>query len=242
VKKILTIAGCALLFLGLFAGSLILAINLRGGLGESHAKLAQLPLLGALIKVQQGEAPTDQETTQPEGAEKVPEAPSLPPLTKTAALERFARELEEEKSNYEAMVNKATRQQRELDAWQKQLEKEGRQLLERLKGERGALEQLKREVEQEKAALNALQVEITGRESANLKKAAEIYGKMAPQDAAEVLEEICAQGKQDMVVKIIYFMPGRNAAKTLASIKDPKVSAEITEKLSHIRNNRPGKD
>ena len=41
-------------------------------------------------------------------------------------------------------------------------------------------------------------------------------------------------------MKIIYLMQERSAAKTLAAFADPKIGAEITEKLKHINNETSG--
>jgi flagellar motility protein MotE (MotC chaperone) len=48
-----------------------------------------------------------------------------------------------------------------------------------------------------------------------------------------------SSGQQDTVVKIIYLMQDRSAAKTLEAIADAKIGAAITQKLKQIGKTVP---
>jgi flagellar motility protein MotE (MotC chaperone) len=71
-------------------------------------------------------------------------------------------------------------------------------------------------------------------EAANLKATAGIYDKMSSEQAAAILSQMFAGGQQDSVVKIISLMQDRSAAKTLESLTDAKIGAQITEQLQRI--------
>ena len=60
-----------------------------------------------------------------------------------------------------------------------------------------------------------------------------------PEKAAELLTQLCADGKADTAVKILYLMQDRSAAKTLEAVKDPKTGADITERLQRVTKDAP---
>lgn len=235
MKKAAVIVGALVGAAVVFLLTLVVFVNVRGGLGPPHTGLAKMPLVGGLLKVgltAEGEQPGQQGTE----AALLPAGRQVPFLRfgPEARLARLAEELDLKKSDYDAMLRRLERRSRELDAWQQQLQQEMADLRARFGKEKEDLAQLRGELQRKESELQAMQTAIEQAEERNLKTTAEIYGKMSPQKAAEVLGHMYAGGEQDTVVKIIYLMGPRPAAKTLEAFEDPKIGAQITEQLKHI--------
>jgi flagellar motility protein MotE (MotC chaperone) len=238
VKKVIIIAGAlgvsALLFLVSFVGF----AKARGGIASPAA--AKVPLLGGLLK-----APASSEAAPAAGQPQDAQAQTSPPLPggrevpflrfgPEAKLQRLTQELDAKRTEYETALRDAQRRSRELDAWERQLKEERDSLREAFDKEKQELTQLQGQLAAKESELAQRQVIVQQSEEANLKKTAEIYGKMTPERAAQVLTQMYNAGQQDTVVKIIYLMQDRSAAKTLEAITDAKVGAQITEKLKQV--------
>jgi len=234
VNKAVTIAG-AVAAAGLaFLITFVVIINVRGGLSPSRAGLANAPLLGRLLKVQ----------PEPEEVEAEPEEPGLAALPQAGVsflrfgepvrLQRLAETLDRKRADYEARLQRLGRRERELDAWQKQLEQERDLVRAKLDKESEDLASQRQQLAQERSQVEASQVAIVQAEESNLKKAAEIYTKMSSDKAAEILERMYAGTEQDAVVKLIYLMDSRAAAKTLEAFSESQISADITQRLKNI--------
>jgi len=238
VKKALVIAGAVVAAIVLSVGSFVAFAMLRGGLPASAAD--RVPLLGRLLA-----APQPPEalagTPQEQAAAQLPAGREVPFLRfgPEAKLQRLAQELEAKRAEYETTQRELQRRSRELDAWERQLQEERDNLRATLGKEKSELAQLRDELGRKETDLSARQVLIEQTEEANLKKTAEIYGKMTPERAAEILTQMYSSGQQDTVVKIIYLMQDRGAAKTLEAIADAKIGAAITEKLKQIGKTVP---
>jgi flagellar motility protein MotE (MotC chaperone) len=159
-------------------------------------------------------------------------------LSSEATLQRITGELEAKTTENEQLQARLQRRSRELEVWELQLKTERENLMSMLQKEKTELNQLKEDLQRREADLATGQISIEAAEEANLKKTAEIYGKMEPERAAEVLTAMYAKNEQDTVVKIIYLMQDRNAANILAAITNPELSAEITRQLRDIRQNK----
>ena len=212
----------------------------RGGLPERTA--AKIPLLGAMLK-----APSLPVTQAPEGPAAEGEGGPLAagrevPFLRfgsEAKLQRLTQELEAKRADYETALRDVQRKQRELGAWEKQMSEERDTLKAAFTKEKEDLGQLKDQLARKETELNGRQVAIDQGEEANLKKTAEIYGKMSPERAAQILGEMYTSGQVETVVKILYLMQDRSAAKTLEAMTDTKVGAQITDKLRQVGKSVP---
>jgi flagellar motility protein MotE (MotC chaperone) len=238
VKKAIIIAALALGALVMFAVSLVAVVRVRGGLDPSHA-LARAPLVGRLLS---GAAPQAQAGGSEQTAEVAPQAGREAPFLRfglQARLERLADELEAKKAEYDAAMKTADRRQREMDAWSQQLKEERDALRARFGKENEDLSRLRDDLARREAELASARLRLGSAEQANLKITADMYSKMEPEKAAELLTQLCADGKADTAVKILYLMQDRSAAKTLEAVKDPKTGAEMTERLQRVTKDAP---
>jgi hypothetical protein len=240
VKKVILIVATLFGALAVFLIVLVMSVNSQGGLSPSRASLAKAPLIGGLLKVQTPEGEQEGE----EAADSSPGQQEMPflRLSSESALQRITGELEAKRTENAQIQARLQRRLRELEVWELQLKTERENLVRMLQKERAELNRLKEDLERREADLKAEQISIEAAEEVNLKKTSDIYGKMDVEKAAEVLTEMCAGGEKDAVVKIIYLMQDRNAAKILAAITNPELSAEITRQLKHIRQDTESED
>ena len=234
MRKAILIGGTVFLGIVAFMASLVVIINSRGGLGPSHAGLARVPVVGSLLNVRTAPEEEDQEAAAE--ARELPADRDVPflRLGPEARLQTLAEELKVKKSEYELALSRLDRRSRQLDAWERQLKKERDELRQKFNQEKEDLARLRTEVDQRQTDLDALQIAIEQAEQSNLKKMAEIYSKMDSERASEILAEMYSTDQQETVVKIVYLMEGRSAAKVLAAITDSKVGADITEQLKRV--------
>jgi len=235
MRKLLVIAMCLLAAGAAFAVTLISMVNSRGGLSPQHADLARLPVLGPLLKVR-SEAPEQPPAGAAAPQPQLPAGRQVPFLRFGAAqkLARLAEELDRKQADYDLALQELQRRTRELGAWEQQIKKERDSLRARFDKEKQELARTREELASKEAELSQRQLLIEQQEEANLKATAEIYGKMSPDKAASVLGQMYGAGQQETVVKIIYLMQPREAAKVLEAFSDPKIGAAITEQLKRI--------
>jgi len=236
VKRAAIIAAVAVLGAVAFMAALVVAINMRGGLEPSRAGLKRVPLIGALVKVKPVAEPVDAELAGPVPGTATPGTDDLPYLRfgAQARLAELVEELEARKREYEALLLQQQRRAREIEAWERQVKVERDAVREKFEREKENLAALRQQLDQRQAALDAMQLKIEADEEKNLKTTAGIYDKMSPEQAAAILTEMYVGGQQESVVKIIYLMQDRSAAKTLEAFTDAKLSAQITEQLQRI--------
>lgn len=230
MKKALIIAAACVGAAGAFLAALVALINARGGLSPRYAGLQRAPVLGGMITVKQAEQSGEKAPTEGKGGR---DAPYLS-LGAEAEVARLAQELELKKGEYEARLLELKRRSRELEAWEKQMKVERDKLREHFAAEKQELAALREELKRKEEALNARQIQIDENEEDNLSSTAGIYDRMSPEQAAKILMEMYSDGREDVVVKIIYLMQDRTAAKTLESFSDPKIGAQVTERLRRI--------
>lgn len=224
--------------LAIFGVSFVVFVKGRGGLSGSHPLLGRIPLVASLVRPEQ--APEAQPAEKAAKAVVEGTAGREVPFLRfgpEAKLERLVKELDAKRTEYETAQREFQRRSRELDAWERQLKEERDALRATFGKEKEELTKLKEDLARNESELAARRVVIEQTEEANLKKTAEIYGKMAPERAAQVLGQMYADGQQETVVKILYLMQDRSAAKTLEAITDPKVGGQITEKLKQVGRN-----
>jgi len=85
-----------------------------------------------------------------------------------------------------------------------------------------------------KKGLQADQIRITAEEDKNIKLLAGRYDAMDPEGAAKILTDLWIGSREDLAVKILYYMQARSAAKVLSAISssDQKGAAELAARLS----------
>jgi hypothetical protein len=235
VKKVFVIGGGGAAGVLVFTLTLVVFVNMRGGVSDPDSGLARVPVLGGLFKARTAAAaePAAEFEDQAEAPRQQREIPFLR-FGPEARLARLAQELESKKEEYDAMLAGVERRERELEAWQRQLKLERDALREQFGKEKEELTHVREELRQKELELQDWQVVIDVAEEASLKKTAEMCAKMPPENGAAILSEIYGRGEKQTVVKIIYLMEGRSAAKTLAALTDPAVSAEIVEQLKRV--------
>lgn len=132
-----------------------------------------------------------------------------------------------------------------------------------IRNERGGLDLLRKQVDEEAKALNAKAAELdrkalemqqqrlqtakeTGElkrtmtefesvESDRIKQMAAIYDTMAPENAAKILQNLIDANSSDIAVKIMASMKERQAARVLAEFRDPTTAAQLLEKLKGLK-------
>jgi len=238
VKKALLTGAVLLAGLVVFGASTVIGVNSGGGLA-AESGVAKMPLLGGMFKVKEPAEPEGAEEPETEPAE-LPAGRGVPFLRfgPEVRLQKLAQELGVKKAEYDNMLHGLERRERELEAWERQIKTERDDLRDSFRLQKEDLALLREQLARKQTELDALQVAIVDAEEQNLKKTAAIYGKMESEKAAEILAQMYSDGEQETVVKIIYLMQDRTAAKALAAFTDPKMSAEITEQLKRIRKSQ----
>lgn len=238
MKKALIIAGAFVAGVAAFAIGFVVLVKVRGGLDPSHTTLAKLPLVGSLVR------PEPPAAAQPAGqagatSAELPGGREVPFLRfgPEARLQRLTQELEAKQKDYETAAHDLERRAHEMEAWERQLTEERDTLRTSLAKEKADAAQLQTDLDRKQSELAGRQLQIEEAEQANLKKTAEIYGKMSPDKSAQILTEMYTKGQQDTVVKIVYLMQDRSAAKTLEAMTDSKIGAQITESLKKVGKN-----
>jgi len=93
---------------------------------------------------------------------------------------------------------------------------------------------------EEQAKLRNALVTISQQEEANLKRTAKIYERMDPEKGGEIFTSMCRNNQEQDVVKILYFMSDRMAAKVLAAIADTQLAARLCESLKKVTQRQEG--
>lgn len=235
MKEVGTVIAAVLLEAGVLFGSLVIGVNVAGGLSPAHSSLEGVPVVGALLPVRSKEA------TGPGAGEghrgSVQEA-DIPPLSSMkfvteGAMESLVQELEFEKQECEALRKRLERKLREVQAREQKLAADRQTMLDAYQQKKSTLEKLKKEIESRKADLERTRVLMTARERENLKDTAKIYERMDAEEAAKILSQTYEK-KPETVVKLLSLMRDRCAGEIMAEFADPAVCGEITEKLSHV--------
>ena len=60
------------------------------------------------------------------------------------------------------------------------------------------------------------------------------YEKMSSSDAAEILTQMCRNGQEQDVVKILFLTSDRATGKILSAITDRELAGRLTEKMKWV--------
>lgn len=136
-------------------------------------------------------------------------------------------------------------------------------IMQDIRGERAALDELRKQVKNELDSLNEAldnlekqrsnldqdrqkmstkvekmenrMLQLQKEEHDNLKKMSSMYNTMAPESAARILQTLADTGKLDTAVKLLGLMQERQAAKVLAEVSDSTLAAQLVGKLKDLR-------
>jgi flagellar motility protein MotE (MotC chaperone) len=129
-----------------------------------------------------------------------------------------------------------------------------------LRGERAAIDDLRKQVKKELDAVNKALAELERQRAAaprraeksgaeaearpalpakeqqdNLKKMGAMYSTMPPESAAKILRSLSDTGKMDTAAQLLALMQERQAAKVLTELNDPVLAAQLLERLKVLR-------
>jgi flagellar motility protein MotE (MotC chaperone) len=132
-----------------------------------------------------------------------------------------------------------------------------------IRGERAAVDELRKQVAEELNAVKELQAQLKKKEgevdeqqqktaaeikemeqrgtklemveTSNVQKMAEMINNMPAESAARILQQMADSGKMDTAVKLMGQMKERQAAKILAEFSDPSLAAQLLEKLKDLK-------
>ena len=151
-------------------------------------------------------------------------------------------------TNLRDRLNLVKEREAEFTERQKQLEF----IFEDIRGERSAIDELRKQVDAELKAVEArvgsaesYQADLNNREQSlrerisevqneemvNIKKIAGMYDNIAPEEGARILLELANNGKLDTATQVLGSMKDRQAAKILAEMSDPSVGAQLLERI-----------
>ncbi len=89
-------------------------------------------------------------------------------------------------------------------------------------------------IKDEQEKLQKARVQVAQDEKVNLKRTASIYEKMDAASGGKILTGMCEQ-QMDDVVKILFYMTERSAAKILGEMPDKTLAARLTERLKRVK-------
>ncbi len=173
------------------------------------------PLVGGAPAAQAGMSLSALEKLRPDEA-KVDEILRLAQQAKDD-LARRTGQVEAEEQRIEMMRGDLERQAQELEQLRLQMA------------------EVLREVRKERALLEQSRVRIALEEMDNLKRTAEVYEKMSPTEAAEVLMGMAKNGQVEDAAKILHAMTVRGAGKVMGKITDPALTAQLSDRMKRVR-------
>lgn len=92
------------------------------------------------------------------------------------------------------------------------------------------------QLKQQQQTLEQTRVKISQTENANIRSIATTFDKMDSTSASNIVINMCRNNQTDDVVKIIYYMTERTAAKLLAELSsaEPKLTPRLCDKLKRV--------
>ncbi len=87
---------------------------------------------------------------------------------------------------------------------------------------------------QEKEAMQSERVKIAVEDRMNLKKTAAIYEKMDAVSGGKIMTDMCLENNEESVVRILYYMSERGAAKIIEALEDKKLAARLCDKIKLV--------
>ncbi len=178
--------------------------------------------------------PTRQATQEQLGIGGVLTPGSVQPVTvsmKEQELDRLGKELRLKIDAYRAKQKQLDKQQKQIQLAGQLLEKQAKEL-EALRMELVAPLTRLREV---RASLENTRIRVAKLEKSNLKRTATIYEKMDATRGVGILIAMCKNNQEDDVVKILFYMSEKKAAKLLAEMQDQNIAAKLCQKLKMIQ-------
>ncbi len=149
---------------------------------------------------------------------------------KERELDRLAKELRLKLEAVSAREDEIEKREKRLKLAEKLLKKQA----EELENLRVQLVTPLTRLREEQAKLQNMQVAVSQRELENIKRTAKIYESMEPSKGGKIFTSMCKNKQEEDVVKILYFMSERNAAKMLAAITDTELAARLCQKLKKV--------
>ncbi len=163
-----------------------------------------------------------------------PDANEAPPVKLSLQekdLDELVRNLRQRIADCRAQTQQLNEREKHIRIVQDQLARQAQELEDLRVKAATALAALR----QEKAAMEAERVKIEVEDRVNLKKTAAIYEKMDAAAGGKILTDMCGQNNEDAVVRILYYMSERSAAKTIESFEDKKLAARLCDKIKRVR-------
>jgi hypothetical protein len=175
--------------------------------------------------------PPKKAPSQQAGGPDANEAPPVKLSLQERDLDELVRNLRQRIADCRAQTQQLNEREKQIRIVQDQLTRQAQELEDLRIKAATALAALR----QEKAAMEAERVKIEVEDRTNLKKTAAIYEKMDPIAGGKILSDMCGQNNEDAVVRIIYYMSERGAAKTIESFEDKKLAARLCDKIKRVR-------
>jgi hypothetical protein len=165
------------------------------------------------------------------GGEDANETPLVKLSLRERDLDELVRNLRQRIADCRAQTQQLNEREKQIRIVQDQLVRQAQELEDLRVKAATALAALR----QEKAAMEAERVKIEAEDRVNLKKTAAIYEKMDSAAGGKILADMCSQNNEDAVVRILYYMSERSAAKTIESLEDKKLAARLCDKIKRVR-------
>ncbi len=177
----------------------------------------------------------DPSTTKPgqAGADAAdPNAVAPAPLSlQEHKLEDLSDTLRRSIADYRLQAQELVEREKQIRIVQDQLTSQARELEDLRVKAAAAVAKLR----EEKEAMDAARVKIAAEDRTNLKKTAAIYEKMDATAGGRIMTDMCLQNNEDSVVRILYYMSERGAAKTIEALEDKKLAARLCDKIKRVR-------
>lgn len=142
-------------------------------------------------------------------------------------LEDLVRSLRQRIVDCQAQAQQLGEREKQIGIVQDQLTRQAQEL-ENLRVKAAAALATLRE---EKEAMQAERVKIAAEDRVNLKKTAAIYEKMDATAGGQIMTDMCLQNNEESVVRILYYMSERGAAKAIEALSDKKLAARLCGKM-----------
>ena len=165
------------------------------------------------------------------GGQGANEAPPVKLSLQEQQLDELVRNLRQRIADCRSQTQQLNEREKHIRIVQDQLTRQAQELEDLRVKASTALAALR----QEKAAMESERVKIEAEDRTNLKKTAAIYEKMDPAAGGKILADMCGQNNEDAVVRILYYMSERSAAKTIESLEDKKLAARLCDKIKRVR-------
>jgi len=162
------------------------------------------------------------------------DANDVPPLALSAneqQLDDLIRSLHQRIADCRAQSQQLGEREKQIRIVQDQLARQAQELEDLRVKAAGALAALR----EEKASLESQRVKIEAEDRANLTKTAAIYEKMDPVAGGKILADMCGHNNEDAVVKILYYMSERGAAKIIEALGDASLAGRLCDKIKRVR-------